>query len=484
MREETTALEQLWEQEQQGTAKERKWWQDGEYDSTRADESNDQGLDFFKSKNFSEAFQCFTEAIRLCPTSAVYHSNRAAAALKLGRADIAAEDADEALQRDPHNIKALLRGGQARLRLRHAQEAHRLFSQALDIDPENAIAKFYVKAAVELEHQLRNEEQANQTHAEAGTREALPRSAPANEEAITAQLSYATQLLSSNPDLEAAKCSLVESLLLCGRYHDALTACEDLRPGVERRYLEAESLWRQGDVEAALSNLREAALRWPNIRKCRDLEEFLAPLVDALGRLAASLETEAYVQAIEDAEDLLNQLDTRACCGLYCRVLRSKAEAAAGRRQWESALQALRQAIDLQSFDTAALRMRANVHKKAGNYMEYFLDVQRLKRIDPGAPGLVDLVKDAASLCMDARRTGGRKDAHVNHVSAAASTALRELGLADNASLAEVRQTYLRLAGEWHPDKWAIAEDAQRNAAEERFKSIQAAYETLTASPA
>lgn len=46
-----------------------------------------------KQALFSHAFASFTEAIRLCPTSAAYHANRAFVALRLGRFTVALEDA-------------------------------------------------------------------------------------------------------------------------------------------------------------------------------------------------------------------------------------------------------------------------------------------------------------------------------------------------------------------------------------------------------
>ena len=46
-----------------------------------------------KQALFSHAFASFTEAIRLCPTSAAYHANRASVALRLGRFTVALEDA-------------------------------------------------------------------------------------------------------------------------------------------------------------------------------------------------------------------------------------------------------------------------------------------------------------------------------------------------------------------------------------------------------
>lgn len=47
----------------------------------------------YKQKQYSKAFDAYTEAIRLCPRKAVYHANRAATAAKLGRHDVALQDA-------------------------------------------------------------------------------------------------------------------------------------------------------------------------------------------------------------------------------------------------------------------------------------------------------------------------------------------------------------------------------------------------------
>ena len=54
--------------------------------------ANDQGMRLYQAGNTSAAFEQYTDAIRLCPRKAIYHANRAAAALRLKRADIALED--------------------------------------------------------------------------------------------------------------------------------------------------------------------------------------------------------------------------------------------------------------------------------------------------------------------------------------------------------------------------------------------------------
>eukprot|EP00798_Chlamydomonas_sp_ICE-L_P001076 gene1076-biopygen2438 len=54
------------------------------------------------------------------------------------------------------------------------------------------------------------------------------------------------------------------------------------------------------------------------------------------------------------------------------------------------------------------------------------------------------------------------------------------LGVADTATTEEIRRAYRQAALKWHPDKWATSPDSQRDAAQERFKLLCAAYEALS----
>ena len=118
------------------------WWMDGEYDDKRAEEHNDRGVASQKQKKHDAAFDEFTEAIRLAPSRAVYHANRAAVALKLGRDACAASDALHACERDPNHVAAHVRAATAILRVGGAdpEESLRLFERASVLDPGNVAA--------------------------------------------------------------------------------------------------------------------------------------------------------------------------------------------------------------------------------------------------------------------------------------------------------------------------------------------------------
>jgi len=53
------------------------------------------------------------------------------------------------------------------------------------------------------------------------------------------------------------------------------------------------------------------------------------------------------------------------------------------------------------------------------------------------------------------------------------------LGLQKDASSKEIKQAYLRLANQYHPDKVLHLGEEFKNLAEIRFKEIQGAYQEL-----
>lgn len=61
-----------------------------------------------------QALELYTEAIQQDSSMAAAYSNRALVRLKLGQAEGAEQDSNQALQLEPKNVKALLRRAAAR----------------------------------------------------------------------------------------------------------------------------------------------------------------------------------------------------------------------------------------------------------------------------------------------------------------------------------------------------------------------------------
>lgn len=288
------------------------------------------------------------------------------------------------------------------------------------------------------------------------------------------------------PSSQAARCAHVEALLLCQRYADADAACSSLLEGsTDRLYLEAEAAWRQGRLEAAADRLQQALeAAGGACSKCSDLLRFVEALQQTEQEAAFAVEDGLPQRCIEACTRLLDGLHPTACVGLVCSVLHRRAEAHAARQAWDAATTDLDLALRLDCSHAACLQLRAEVHKHAGRYTQCFLDLQRLKKAAPGTPGLLKLLEEAARLSLSGGgRTGGNSGSAAARAGSGseAEAALQLLEVAANATLAQVRQAYLKLAAKWHPDKWSVGSEAEQRVAEERFKEVQRAYELLTA---
>ncbi|XP_050095558.1 sperm-associated antigen 1 [Anopheles aquasalis] len=104
-----------------------------------AGKMREKGNDFFRAKEYSEAADEYGKSLDILPTATCFN-NRAMAYIKLHRYKEAIADCDQCLSREPENVKALLRKGQALLASDNRREAYRVFCVALKHDPSNKVA--------------------------------------------------------------------------------------------------------------------------------------------------------------------------------------------------------------------------------------------------------------------------------------------------------------------------------------------------------
>ncbi|XP_061364687.1 outer envelope protein 64, mitochondrial-like [Gastrolobium bilobum] len=105
----------------------------------------EKGNTAFKERQWNKAVNYYNEAIKLNGMNATYYCNRAAAHIKLGCFQQAAEDCSVAILHDKKNVKAYLRRGTARESLLRYKEALEDFKQALILEPQNKDASLAEK---------------------------------------------------------------------------------------------------------------------------------------------------------------------------------------------------------------------------------------------------------------------------------------------------------------------------------------------------
>ena len=432
---------------------------------------NDRGMSEFMRGAPGDAFYSFTEAIRLHPKSPVFHANRAAAALKLNRPQQALDDCKNAVRMDAGYVKAYVRAGKACLQLEDPKQALEYYEEALKLRPEDIkVQKEIEKCHMCLERQ-KVKELNDQEMANLASRDPLPWD-QCDEKVIVEQLLSAEATLDRNPRIESAQYSRVECLILCSRYCDAEYYIKKLRKGNEKKYLHAELLWRSGDIPAAMQ-----LLQGMNNPKCSILYAKLETLQQSWARIETAIDEELYLDAIEAITSFLQGISCTCAQGLYCTLLKLRAEALCKRSEWDNAKDDLETIISIQGENLDALRCKADVCKQMKRYTEYFLTVQKMKTTCPKLPGISELIEDAARLCIDSNDERGGSPMEIK--ASGPQSAFQALDLSPNATLAEVRKAYLKLAAKWHPDKWVSGTPVARSEAEDKFKAIQDAYETL-----
>lgn len=98
-----------------------------------------EGNEALKAGDAARAAELYAEASRCNPQNAVYHSNRAAALMQLGRDEEAVRECEAAVALNPAYARSYSRLGAALHKLGRYQEAlDRGYSKALELDPANA----------------------------------------------------------------------------------------------------------------------------------------------------------------------------------------------------------------------------------------------------------------------------------------------------------------------------------------------------------
>lgn len=101
----------------------------------------DQGNKAIGHKEWAKAVECYTKAIELDDTSAVFYSNRAQAHIKMESFGFAIADASKAIELDPNYVKAYYRRAISNMAILNTKEALKDFRTVVQKVPGDADAK-------------------------------------------------------------------------------------------------------------------------------------------------------------------------------------------------------------------------------------------------------------------------------------------------------------------------------------------------------
>ncbi|KAK5685123.1 hypothetical protein LTS10_003199 [Elasticomyces elasticus] len=404
-----------------------------------------QGNKFYKAQQYDKAVEEYSKAIEADPQSSTYLSNRAAAYMAANRWPLALEDCRQADELEPNNAKILHRLAKVNTALGRPQEAIAVFNR---IEPP-ATAKDR-KAAQDMQSHIEQAQDSLQT----GTSGSMVLHALDQAEkglAVTVAPPRKWRLMRGEAFLKMSNQNSLGSA-----QNIAMDLLRNNNQDPEALVLRGRALYGLGENEKAIQHFRQALQCDPDFK---DAVKYLR-MVQKLDRMKEEgnnhFKYGRYQQALDVYTNALEVDPTNK--GTNSKILNNRAMCYSKLKQWQAAIGDCERAIQLDPSYIKAKKTRAKALGESGNWDEAVREYKSIAEQNPEEPGIAKEVKNAE---MELKKSK-RKDYY------------KILGIDKDATDPEIKKAYRKLAVIHHPDK-----NPGDEGAEERFKDIQEAHETL-----
>ncbi|KAM0436745.1 hypothetical protein ACHAPT_002456 [Fusarium lateritium] len=406
------------------------------------------GNRFFKDRNYFKAIEQYSKAVDLFPFDATYLGNRAAAYMSNGQYEHALEDCSRAADYDPQNAKILLRLARIYTGLGRPEEAMTTFSR---IDPPPSAKD--MAPAKEMLHHIDS------------ARNTLQRGSGSGTSMVLHALDLAERGLGPSVS-KPRKWQLMrgEAYLLMGRENSlgeaqniAMSLLRNNNQDPEALVLRGRVLYGQGDNEKAIQCFRMAISCDPDFR---DAVKWLR-IVQRLDRMKEDGNADFKAGRLEDAiQKYTNALEIDPSNkNMNAKLLQNRAQCKIKLKQFDDAIADCERAISLEPGYTKARKTKANALGGAERWEDAVKEWKAIQELDPEDRTVMREIRRAELEVKKAQR----KDYY------------KIVGVEKTATPDEIKRAYRKMAVKLHPDK-----NPGDPHAEEKFKDLQEAYETLS----
>lgn len=225
-------------------------------------------------------------------------------------------------------------------------------------------------------------------------------------------------------------------------------------------YIKAYLMYMQGDTDAAITLAQKLLQIDPDHYDGQKLIRLAKRLGTAKQDANTAYKQGDYDGAVKKYTDCLSLDENNR--GFKAVIYTNRATALMKQDKYEEAQSDLTKAIELNPNYAQAFHKRGEVNQKLKNYDLAVHDFQRAQEISPDKFNLYDKIRSA--------RVEAKKAEHKDYYAI--------LGVPKDASEADIKKAYRKLAIKWHPDHAHTPEAKEK--AEKMFKDIAEAYSVLS----
>ncbi|XP_072142026.1 dnaJ homolog subfamily C member 7-like isoform X1 [Dermacentor andersoni] len=412
-----------------------------------AELKKEEGNELYGLQKYDEAVKRYTEAIELDGSNVAYYSNRAACYMMLGNHRAALDDCHQALLRDPHNAKSLLREAKCYVALGDPAAAMRSLHLLRDLDPQNPALPRELKSAEILQHFLDEGDKAYEAQ---------------NYEKVIYCMDRALQQAVSCSKIEVLR---AESLALLKRLPDARQIANNIMraepTNADAMYVRGLCFYYEDNIEKALQHFQQVLRLAPDhpkasaaYKKARLLKSKKDEGNEAFNKGNFQEAFNVYTSALE--VDPNNKL---ANSKLYF----NRATVCSKINKLNQTVEDCTTAISLNEDYLKAYLRRAKTYMDLEMYEEAVRDYERILRKDHTREN--KRLLDQAKLEL---KKSKRKDYY------------KVLGIPKDATVDDIKKAYRKRALLHHPDRHSNASEDMKREQEKKFKELGEAYNILS----
>ncbi|CAD8059216.1 unnamed protein product [Paramecium sonneborni] len=413
----------------------------------QAEEHKNKGNDYFKRGQYSNAAEEYEKAIELCQNEASYYGNRAACFLQMKKYNKCIKDCDKALSLDPNNVKFFRRKALSLQFLGLLTEAKLIFDQIVNLDKSEQSLKEYeqIKEYINNIKQARQKLDANQY-----------------KEALNLIENVAKEIPDA-VDIQILNCECLARTANINKAQEQLRLIQDKYGSrTETYYLKGLIELYGGSPDKAKSILQEGLRQDQNNKKClaiyqmaKDQDNYKQKGNDCLNSNKFNDAIQYYSKALEvDSNNFRFNSLIYANRGLAHQKLKDH----------RKAVNDFDKSIELNDRYFKAYLRRGDSRYELGDLDGAQSDYQKVMELDQGS---IQQMRQKINDINRKQKQLSKKDYY------------KILEVDKNATEADIKKAYRKLALQWHPDKNKESEE-QKKLADQKFREIAEAYSVLS----